>query len=575
MKIKTKLTLGVGLLFLLIFLLGIVSTLYINALKRDTENILTANYNSVKYARNMLNTLENYDQNASKKFEENLKLQEQNITEIGEFEATADVRAQFDTLGNLKNQSEGIKSLRVKIYQIIDMNMEAIQRKSERAKSTASTAIFWVIVTGSLCFLIAFFLLINLPSNIADPIKKLTASISQIAAGNYSERVQFADHSEFGELAHSFNLMAQKLEEYNNSNLAMLMMEKKRIEELINNMQDPVIGLDENKKIIFINESAIEICGLAEKELIGKEIFQLAVKNDLIRMLVNELAVDETERKSLKTQPLKIYANGKESYFEKSILNISVTPTGETIPLLVGHVIMLKNITEFKELDMAKTNFIATVSHEFKTPVAAIKMSIQLLENEQVGHLNAEQKELLNGISEETERLLKITSELLDMTQVESGKIHLSFQPADPKEIISYAVQANKSQADQKHVSVKTLFSENLTPIYADQEKTAWVLTNLLSNAIRYSFENSSVEITANQVGEFVRFTVKDFGSGIPPQYQEKVFERYFKIPGSNTIGTGLGLAISKEFIEAQGGSIYLESEPGSGSSFSFLLKSA
>lgn len=541
----------------------------------DTENILIDNYNSLKYARNMLNALENLDHDALMKFEANLGLQERNITEIGEFEATSEAREQFDNLGNLKNQSEGIKLLRVKIYQIIDMNMEAIQRKSERAKSTASTAIFWVIVTGSLCFLISFFLLINLPSNIADPIKKLTGSIIQIAAGNYSERVQFADQSEFGELAHSFNLMAQKLEEYNNSNLAMLLMEKKRIEELINNMQDPVIGLNENKKIIFVNESAIQICGLKGTEIIGKDIFQLAVKNDLIRMLVNELAVDQTERKSLKAQPLKIYANGKESYFEKSILNISVTPTGETISQLVGYVIMLKNITEFKELDIAKTNFMATVSHEYKTPVAAIKMSIQLLENEKIGSLNAEQKELLNGISEETERLLKITSELLDMTQVESGKIHLSFHPADPKDIISYAIQANKSQAEQKHVLVITQFPETLSPIYADQEKTAWVLTNLLSNAIRYSFENSKVEVTANNEGNFVRFTVKDFGPGIPPKYQEKVFERYFKIPGSNTIGTGLGLAISKEFIEAQGGSIYLESEPGSGSSFSFLLKSA
>lgn len=132
-----------------------------------------------------------------------------------------------------------------------------------------------------MCFIIAFILLVNLPSNIANPIKELTKSIKQIAEKNYFERVHFESHSEFGQLAKSFNTMAEKLEEYNNSTLAKLMMEKKRIEAIINNMQDPVIGLDENLKVIFANEEAIKIIGMNEREIIGHDTLELAVKMTL------------------------------------------------------------------------------------------------------------------------------------------------------------------------------------------------------------------------------------------------------------------------------------------------------
>jgi NtrC-family two-component system sensor histidine kinase KinB len=571
MKIKTKLTLGVGLLFLMILLLSAVGEIYINALKSDTENILVDNYNSLEYANKMLASLEENSPKSWKHFEENLRLQEGNISEIGEKEATHALRLFYTQNG----QSEGQNAIRKEIFKIIDLNMDAIQRKSEFAKKTAEIATFRIALSGVICFLIAFTLLINLPSNIANPIIELTESIKQIAAKNYSQRVHFSSNNEFGGLAKSFNTMAEKLEEYNDSNLSTLMIEKKRIETLINNMHDPVVGLDENMKIIFVNEEATKMIGLPHHELVGEFAQNLALRNDLLRSLMQDISNQKTKDKPEKSEMMKIFANGKESYFEKESHNISIIPTGEQTKKTIGFVVILRNITQYKELDFAKTNFIATVSHEFKTPIASIKMSLQLLENEKVGILNNEQQNLLESIKDDTQRLLKTTSELLNITQVETGNIQLSIIPTDPKSILAYAINANKTQAEQKHIQLQTYCKDNLPEVLADSEKTAWVLINLISNAIRYSHDNSTINLSITSDNQQIRYVVKDFGQGIAPEYKDKVFDRYFRVPGTKKEGTGLGLAISKEFIEAQGGQISMESDFGAGSTFTVTLQIA
>ena len=571
MKIKTKLTLGVGLLFILIILLSIVGAFNINALKSDTENILKANYNSLLYSRNILSVLNNPSEKTIQVIEDNLKKQENNATEIGELEANLELRNNFEAYKKSNSNSSVQLAIQENLFQIMDMNMQAIQRKSEVAKTTADKAVFWIVVTGTICFLIAFILLVNLPSNIANPIKELTESIKQIAAKNYSKRVHFESHSEFGELAKSFNSMAEKLEEYNNSNLAKLMMEKKRIETLINNMHDPVIGLDENLKVIFANEEALKIIGSTAIEIIGHFTQELALKNDLVRNLITDLMI-ENPIIGQKQAPVKIFAENKESYFEKETLHISIVPTGEKDSILVGHVIFLRNVTSYKELDFAKTNFIATVSHELKTPISSIKLSLQLLENAEIGHLNDEQKNLVESIKDDATRLLKITGELLNMTQVESGNIQLSIMPADPKEILLYAINATQTQADQKQIKFNIECPDSISKVQADNEKTAWVLTNLISNAIRYSYDNSTIYLSIIETKNNVQISVRDRGQGIAPQYKDKVFDRYFRVPGTKKEGTGLGLSISKEFIEAQGGQISVETEFGAGSKFSITL---
>lgn len=568
MKIKTKLTLGVGLLFFLIIVLAGVGTYYINTLKNQTENILEDNYITLGYTRNMLMAL---DEKQTAKFEKNLIAQLNNITELGEKEATERLYQHFNLLKSNPTDANLPLLIRKDITDIMMMNMQAIERKTNLAKLTSNEATLWVAVAGALCFLIAFTLLVNLPSNISNPIKELTESIKQIANKNYHQRVHFEKHNEFGELATSFNTMAEKLEEYNNSNLSNLLFEKKRIETLIDNMNEPVIGMDENKKILFANSEALSIIGMNAVDVIGKIATDVAVHNDLIRSLIKDIFLPENlEKESQK--PLKIYANNKESFYEKEVILIEIKPTGETEKKQIGHVIVLKNVTSFKELDFAKTNFIALVSHELKTPIASIKMSLQLLENQKLGSLNSEQNQLVESIKEDSNRLLKITGELLNMAQVETGNIQLNIQTSKPIDVLNYAINAVKNQAEQKQISLEINAENNLPNIKADNEKTAWVLINFLTNAIRYSFEQAKIEIKIFQENNQIGFYVMDKGKGIEDQYQKKIFEKYFQVPNSNKTGTGLGLSICKEFIEAQAGEIGMKSEIGSGSTFYFKL---
>jgi PAS domain S-box-containing protein len=571
MRIKTKLNLGVGLLFLMIIILSLVSAYSVFLIKQDTENILKSNYNTLEYSRNMIFALDEIKSGSGKtiqNFEENLEKQTQNITEPGEKQATEKLKESFALLAK-NNADEAVKAqIRQDIFAIMKLNLDAIKQKSDIAKKTAETSNFSIAIVGTLCFLIAFNLLVNLPNNIANPIRELTLSIKEIANKNYSERVHFTSHSEFGDLAKSFNTMAQKLKEYHDSNVYKLLFEKKRLETLINNMNDPIIGLDNEGIVLFANDEALKIIGLKSENIINTQASELAVTNDLIRSLI----LKESENEIPKKQPLKIFANGKESYFEKEILNITITPTGEEKEINIGDVIILRNITLFKELDFAKTNFIATVSHELKTPIASIKLSLQLLENAQTGGMNDDQKQLVESIKEDSQRLLKITGELLNLSQLETGNIQLNIEKSNPNTIANYAVEAVKIQADQKQIQLIIDADENLKDVKADSEKTGWVLINYLSNSIRYSPEKSTIHIKLKEENNQIVFQVIDTGKGIDPRYKDKVFDKYFQIPGSPKSGTGLGLAISKEFIEAQNGTVGVESNLGLGSTFWFAL---
>jgi len=371
--------------------------------------------------------------------------------------------------------------------------------------------------------------------------------------------LSFNSNDEFGELGQAFNTMTVKLAEYENSNLASILFEKKRIETIINSMHDGIIGLDEKSNIIFANEVACTLIGITETNLIGRYAPDAAVENDLLRNLL------QTSQSKI-----KIFADNRESYYSKEILSVVNKDKA------IGKVIILKNITEFQQLDEAKTNFIATISHELKTPISSIKMSLKLLEDQRIGDINAEQKQLIGNIEDDTRRLLQITGELLDMAQVETGKLNLNFGSTHPQNIVDYAVKAIKFTADQKQVSIDVHYDEKLPEVRADLDKTTWVLINLLSNAVKYSHEKSVINLNVKKLkGDDIEFSVQDHGQGIESKYLPRIFERYFKVPGATVeqTGTGLGLAIAKDFIEAQSGKIGVQSELGEGSRFYFTLK--
>lgn len=569
MKIKTKLTYGIGILFAMVLALGLLSVKYIQDLASDTQNILADNYNSLNYARQMLYALDNMpdDEMALNTFAENLRKQQENITEIDEEAATTKLIVHFDAMkSNLTEKN--LQQLRQDLNDIMNLNMASIYRKSLIADKTAQHATLWIYIVGISCIGVAFILLIVFPALIIRPIRELIDGIVEIANRNYEKRLHFNSTGEFGNVAASFNKMAENLSEYRQSTLADILTSKKYVEAIINSIHEPIIGLDEDRKILFTNAEALNVLNLKRGDVMGKSAAELALRNDLLRRLIREL-VNPGEKK----EPLKIYADNKESFFQAKYIPISVMNTGEREQQYIGDVILLKNITEFKELDTAKTTFISTISHELKTPIAAIMMSLKLLEDNRVGDLNDEQKNLSQSIKENSDRLLSITGELLKMTQVETGKLQLSPKITKPIELINYAVNATRMLAERFSCNIEVEYPDEKMPkLFVDSEKIAWVVTNLLSNAIHYSKENSRIIIGAQEDNKTIEIYVKDFGKGIDPRYHQSIFDRYFRVPGTKVQGSGLGLAISKDFVEAHGGTIKVDSEVGKGSRFAIIF---
>jgi signal transduction histidine kinase len=380
--------------------------------------------------------------------------------------------------------------------------------------------------------------------------------------------LQFDRNDEFEELAGAFNQMAEKLDEYEHSNIAKIIFEKKRIETIINRMTDPVIGLDESNKIIFANDQALDLLSLDRIAVIDRYAPDIAVNNDLLRSLI------KTNQTKEDTALIRVVVAGKENYFTKENIRVNYVPTGEKENISIGSVILLKNVTSYKELDLAKTNFIATISHELKTPIASLQMCVKLLQDSRVGSLNEEQNNIIKTLGDEVTRISKITNELLDLSQVETGNIKLNLKKVESQDIVRLAAEAVKFPAERKHVAVDVEIDKDVPPVQADVDKTTWVLVNFLTNAIRYSPENGHVVVKCRAQDSVVNFSVADSGPGIQRKYLDRIFEKFFQVPGTPS-GTGLGLAISKEFIEAQGGKIKADSVVGSGSEFSFQLPKA
>lgn len=558
-SIKNKIQFGTLFLLLLLVLSGGVSIYYQLSLTNASKNILRDNYESLEYGHAMqrqLDSIPGFPQLAIPRFEKLLRAQENNITENGEAEATKNIRSAFTTLENHPGDPASYQALRSGIDRILQLNMQAIERKNEHSEKDAETAYTIIILVTSISLLIALTFAFNFPSVVVTPIQKLTDAIKEISAKNYRYRVHLEQKDEFGQLADAFNTMTERLEAFENSNLNKLIFEKARAEAVINSLKDASIGIDRNHTLLFANAQALQLLGMKAEETIGKPVSALTEKNDLLKFLL------ENDSSS----PFKIVVEGKENYYTKETVDVQ---QGNAM----SRVIVLKNITSFKEMDVAKTNFIATVSHELKTPLASSDFSLKLLEDTRVGNLSEEQKGLVGQLRNDNQRMLRILSELLNMSQVEAGRLQLDIHSVNLYPVIETSLKAVAGTAREKNISIESHIAEQLPEVKADADKAGWVLNNFFTNAIKFSNPGTTVYLDVQRTNDTVQFSVTDHGAGIEEQYLGRIFERYFQVPGrTDAKGSGIGLAICKEFIEAMGGSVSVSSQPGKGSTFSFRI---
>lgn len=558
-SIKSKIRLGTLFLLLLLVLSGGLSIYYQLKLTAASENILKDNYESLSYCEAMTLELDSMPGNSAEvfaRFENNLREQEINITEPGEKDATRSVRIAFEAIKHGDNPQAQYIAAKSAIHRILALNMTAIHRKNLEALHFSEEAYTTIMVIVSLSLIIGLTFAFNFPSVVVTPIEKLMEAIREISARNYRYRIHLEQKDEFGQLAGAFNMMSERLEGFENSNLNKLIFEKSRAEAVINSLKDASIGIDKNNIVLFANQQALRLLGLRSEDTVGKQVTALSAQNDLFKFL--------TESES--SAPFKIVLEGKENFYTRETVQIE---QGDS----ASKVIVLRNITSFKEMDVAKTNFIAAVSHELKTPLASSDFSLKLLEDTRVGQLTDDQKALVVQLKNDNQRMLRILSELLNMSQVEAGRLQLINQPVSPYSIIDASMEALSAAMKEKNITVEKQIAEALPDAEADPDKIGWVLNNFFTNAVKFSPEGGTVVLNVEEKEGEIFFSVTDHGAGIELAYLDRIFERYFQVPGrTDKKGSGIGLAICKEIVEAMGGRVWVSSKPGEGSTFGFRL---
>ena len=240
---------------------------------------------------------------------------------------------------------------------------------------------------------------------------------------------------------------------------------------------------------------------------------------------------------------------------------------------MLGAILLLRNVTRLRELDRLKNEFVAMASHELQTPLTSIGMSIGLLNERIAAQLGDTERKLLEVAGEEVDRLRTLVRDLLDLSKIEAGKVEMNFDVVPVRLLAEKAVDILRTQADERSVELEISIDETLPPARADANKITWVLTNLISNALRYTQADGHICLAATEVGSKIHLSVTDDGAGIPYEYQTRIFERFVRIDEEKgRAGSGLGLAICKEIVRAHGGSIWVDSTPGAGSTFTFTI---
>lgn len=272
-KLKTKVALGGIFLFALLILVGAVSFYYFNRITEEAGDIIKDNYETLNYSRDMLNEMDALSGKDSStayvNFEQHLRLQEKNITEPGEKELTESLRKNFEAIKQ-KASVDSLRSLiRKDISSIMQVNLAAIDKKNQAAKASAQSAKTVITFCLTICLLIGFTFLFNFPALVASPVPSLTEGIKAIADKNYSQRIHLNRKDEFGELANAFNTMAERLDEYEHSNLSRILFEKQRAETVINSLKDASIGIDNKGIVLFANQQALQLLHLANADIIG------------------------------------------------------------------------------------------------------------------------------------------------------------------------------------------------------------------------------------------------------------------------------------------------------------------
>ena len=590
-------------LVILIAIVGIVGYVNLYKIEAAVDNLMTDNYKSISAATKMIEAVERQDSailiyiNVDKRkgidqFSQNtndflkwFNVEDTNVTEMGEQDLVDKIQANYNVFSKLFSELQEIKNTQgvdaasvfynntvmpqfIKVTQNVKdlstLNEKAMLASKQHATKQTKEYMSTILLISALAVTGGFIMAKFYASRILKPLQILTQSISRVKAGELNQQIIINSNDETNKLAKEFNEMTKRLQTYEKSTLGTLMSEKNKSVAIVKSISDPLLVLDTNYKIILINKACEDFFEVMESKTIGKHYLEV-IRNSEIFDQISSLVEQNDEHRE------KILRIKKEQDY---YFNVVITMFKDTESKNKGIIVALQNVTELKELEKVKTEFIATISHEFKTPLTSIIMAASMLSEGSMGEVNDEQKEVINSLKEDGEKLSELVNELLELSRIESGSAVYSFAPCSINAIVESSMKMFFDIAQKRNINLINEMNEDLPTVQVDFDKIQWVMNNLLSNSLKYTNAGDFITVSAVKKGKNILVSVKDTGAGIPAQFIERIFDKFVQVNGRDieVRGTGLGLSVAKEIISAHKGEIWVKSELDSGSIFTFTV---
>jgi two-component system phosphate regulon sensor histidine kinase PhoR len=442
-----------------------------------------------------------------------------------------------------KEKTEGVLRFSVPLHDI-----EILQAKMRRVVAVSIVGILFLSL--GLTFLVSMF--------ISRPLTEMSRVAKAMARGDFSKKAAIHTNDEIGELARSLNLMSEEIKD----KIGKVDSERAKLDLVLSSMFEGVIVTDSSEKIILMNPSLRKIF-FVDTNPEGKKPLEV-IRNTAVQDIVDKIIQG---KQGLATEEITV------SVPEEKILKVNGVPIVRNNEF-EGAILVFHDITELRRLEQIRQDFVANVSHELRTPISSIKGYAEtLLEGALKDKDNA--KEFISIIYQDSNRLANLINDLLDLSKIESGKMKMNFVPLDVASVTKRAVTVIENQAKVKSISFKLNLAPELPKIRADETRFSQVMINLLDNAIKYTPENGSVTVTAKVVNNSLQVDIEDTGIGISEKDLPRIFERFYRVDKARSRelgGTGLGLSIVKHIVQAHSGQVWVKSELGLGSTFSFTI---
>jgi len=348
--------------------------------------------------------------------------------------------------------------------------------------------------------------------------------------------------------------------------------EKSRMRGLINRLSAGVVATDNRKKVVLANPAFRKMMNYHGKDFIGRPIESFIGNPKLLDMIAQALTLDTDAATELTEE---ILLNNDNAEKEEIVLNVRCAPIKDRIGSTLGTITVLHDITVLKKMDQMKSDFVSLVSHEIRSPMNSVLMQLKVILDGLAGDITPKQQEMLSRASLKILSLVDMASDLLDLSKIESGLISLEKKRIQFNDLIHEQVLFHMETARAKQIDIRFDPSPDLPPVHANQQNMEEVLSNLITNAIKYTPEGGKIHLASTSEDGDLCISVTDTGMGIPPEDLDLVFTRFYRVKNEKTryiTGTGLGLAIVKSIVEAHHGSIHVKSTLGKGSVFSFYL---